>query len=278
MTDAGGELIARAPLVPLRRGAARRPVDAHGGQHRASGSTDGPPGAATWPSPLPLCYLNGVYLPLRTPASPRLDRGFLYAGRRLRGDAGVRRAPVPLRRARRRASGAASPASAMEDPHARGVARHPGHAHRAQRVRRPVRLLAGDARGGVRSQPRAAAESPAHGVRLLRALSAAPAGGAGIRARLRHGTRIRAGHAAISSRPRCSPNVLLRQLAVDAPPARPSCCARELTEASAVRGAWCSAQEVLVPPNSRRIISGTTRVGGGGDGGARQRDPAGSCR
>ena len=76
--------------------------------------------------PLPLCYLNGAYLPLSEARISPLDRGFLYAdgvyevmpvygGRPFR----FARAPGAPRRA-------ASPASSMEDPHtAPRVARHP---------------------------------------------------------------------------------------------------------------------------------------------------------
>ena len=36
-------------------------------------------GALTWPTPLPLCYLNGAYLPLGEARVSPLDRAFLFA-------------------------------------------------------------------------------------------------------------------------------------------------------------------------------------------------------
>ncbi len=120
-----------------------------------------------------------------------LDRGFLYA------DGVYEVMPVyggrPFRFAAHQTRLARSlEGIRMEDPHSvRGVARDPGHADRAQRRRRPVRVLAGHARRRTRAQPRPAAAGAAHGIRLLRAVTGQ------LRSHPRAGRQLRdrAGHA-----------------------------------------------------------------------------------
>ena len=92
--------------------------------------------------PLPICYLNGEYLPLREARISPLDRGFLYGdgvyevmpvygGRPFRFEAHCDRLTRSLSEIR------------MEDPHTRdGVARDHRDAHRAQR-RRPISTCTG---------------------------------------------------------------------------------------------------------------------------------------
>ena len=75
--------------------------------------------------PLPLCYLNGAYLPLREARISPLDRGFLYA------DGVYEVMPVyggrPFRfGAHQERLGRSLAGIRMEDPHTRaGMARHP---------------------------------------------------------------------------------------------------------------------------------------------------------
>ena len=176
--------------------------------------------------PFPLCYLNGEYLPIEEARISPFDRGFLYSGRRLRSDAGVRRPAVPLRRALR-----THDAQPRRDPHggsahARRMARHHRDADRAQRRRRSVRLLAGDARRRARPQSRAAAGHAAHRVCVLRAVSQCRAPTrADERRGLRHGASTRAGRAATSSPCRCSRTCCCGSSRWTRTRARPSCCA-----------------------------------------------------
>ena len=230
--------------------------------------------------PLPLCYLNGEYLPLQRgahlPARPRLP----VRRRRLRGDAGVRRPPVPLRRAPGAPRRAASPASAWRIR------------TRASEWRAILGTLIERNGGGdqyVYWQVTRGAEFGRNHAPLPKIprtvfafcapLPATAAGGAAKRASPASPPRTRAGRAATSSRSRCS---------------RTCCCGSwrstrsagetillrdgELTEASASAVHVVLGGEVLMPPNSRRILPGTTRCGGGGDGGARRRDLPRRCR
>ena len=61
-----------------RRRAARRAVDAHASTPSRCGSTNSRR-AEAMAEPLPICYLNGAFLPLREARISPLDRGFLYA-------------------------------------------------------------------------------------------------------------------------------------------------------------------------------------------------------
>ena len=166
-------------------------------------------------APLPLCYLNGEYLPLAEARISPLDRGFLYA------DGVYEVMPVyggrPFRFAAHQARLARSLAGIrMEDPHsAAAVACDPRHAGRAQRRRRPVRVLAGHARRRTRAQPRPAAECRARCSPSARRCRSAP--------RPRSSSGVSCVTAEDTRWARCDikstallANVLLRQLAVDA--------------------------------------------------------------
>ena len=168
--------------------------------------------------PLPICFLNGEFLPLREARISPLDRGFLYS------DGAYEVTPVyggrPFRFAQHHDRLTRSLKEIrMEDPLSRGsVARPVSRAHRAQRrelVRR-LYICAGDARRRTRPQPRAAAGRAAHGVRVRRAL-AAPAAPAGSKTACPPSRRddTRWARCDIKSVSLLA-NVLLRQLAVDA--------------------------------------------------------------
>ena len=108
--------------------------------------------------PLPICYLNGEFLPFEAARISPFDRGFLF------GDGAYEVMPVyggrPFRFAAHCARLTRSLAAMrMEDPHSDAEWRALfAAAHRKKRRRRPGALLAGHARRGARPQPRAAAE------------------------------------------------------------------------------------------------------------------------
>ena len=211
-------------------------------------------------APLPVCYLNGDYLPLAEARVSPLDRGFLYAdgvyevmpvygGRPFRFAA-------HLERLRRSLAGID-----MEDPHTPGE----------------WRAILG---GLIKRNP-----APADTYLYWQVTRGAEAGR--NHAPLPHIPRtvfafaaplastppevLERGHACVTATDtrwaRCDikstallANVLLRQRAVDANAAETILLrAGELTEASAssVHVVWDGA--VLVPPNSTRILPGTTR-------------------
>ena len=211
--------------------------------------------------PLPLCYLNGAYLPLREARISPLDRGFLYADGVYEVMPVYERAAVSLRRTPGAARRAASRGISMEDPHTPAEWRA---------------ILGGliERNGGgdqyvywqvTRGAEHGRNHAPlprhrAHRVRLLRAAAAEPAERAGKGCRVRDGRRTRAGRAATSSRSRCSPTCCCAQLAVDAAAAETILLREgELMEASASAVHVVLGGEVLMPPNSRRILPGTTR-------------------
>ena len=141
--------------------------------------------------PLPLCYLNGEYLPLPEARISPLDRGFLYGdgvyevmpvygGRPFRFDAHLERLQRSLAGIR------------MEDPHTRAewrtllgtlIERNGGGDQYVYWQVTPRRR--------ARPHARTAAAHPAHRVRLLRA----PAAAAERAPRGRHRLRHRRGHA-----------------------------------------------------------------------------------
>ena len=209
--------------------------------------------------PLPLCYLNGSYLPLAEARISPLDRGFLYAdgvyevmpvygGRPFRFGAHLERLAHSLA------------GISMEDPHSAAewrtilgtlIERNGGA---DQYVYWQV------TRGAQRSRTHAPLP---HIPRTVFAFCAPwPATPAAV---LEHG--VSCVTAADTRWARCDikstallANVLLRQLSVDAD-ASETILLRdgELTEASASAVHVVLGGEVLVPPNSRRILPGTTR-------------------
>ena len=131
VTDASGDG-RRARAAGAAHGRARRrAVDAHDRQHPALVPLVALHWRARMAEPLPLCYLNGEYLPLDEARISPLDRGFLYGdgvyevmpvygGRPFRFDAHLRAADAQPRRdphggsAHRARSGARSSATLIE--------------------------------------------------------------------------------------------------------------------------------------------------------------------
>ena len=212
--------------------------------------------------PLPICFLNGDFLPLREARISPLDRGFLYS------DGAYEVTPVyggrPFRFAQHHDRLTRSLQEIrMDDPLAREAWRE--RVSRADRPQRRSRgrslyICAGDARRRVRPQPRAAARCAAHGVRVRLALA--------------HGARragCENGLPAVTADDtrwaRCDiksvsllANVLLRQLAVDEN-ATETILLRDgqLTDASASSVHVVIGGELRTPPNSWKLLPGTTR-------------------
>jgi len=209
--------------------------------------------------PLPLCYLNGAYLPLAEARISPLDRGFLYA------DAVYEVMPVyrgrPFRFAAHCERLARSLAGIeMEDPHTRAEWRailgtlierngggeqyvywqvtrgaQPGRTH-APLPHIPRTVFAFGA-----PWPPPPADLLEKGIGCVTA------------------TDTRWARCDIKSTALLA-NVLLRQLSVDAAAAETILLRDgELTEASASAVHVVLGGEVLMPPNSRRILPGTTR-------------------
>ncbi|HUJ54305.1 MAG TPA: D-amino acid aminotransferase [Steroidobacteraceae bacterium] len=209
--------------------------------------------------PLPLCYLNGAYLPLCEARISPLDRGFLYA------DAVYEVMPVyggrPFRFAAHGERLARSlTAIAMEDPHTRDEWRAilgtlierngGGDQYVYWQVTRGAQL--GRTHAPLPHVPRTVfafcAPLPVNGADTLeRGVSCVTA------------TDTRWARCDIKSTALLA-NVLLRQLSVDAS-ATETILLRdgELTEASASAVHVVLGGELLMPPNSRRILPGTTR-------------------
>ena len=209
--------------------------------------------------PLPLCYLNGAYLPLTEARISPLDRGFLYA------DAVYEVMPVyrgrPFRFAAHAGRLARSLAGiSMEDPHTR------------EEWRAIIGTLIDRNGGGdcyvywqvTRGAQLGRTHAPLpHIARTVFAFCAPwPAPPADLFER-----GISCVTASDTRWARCDikstallANVLLRQLSVDAD-ASETILLRdgELTEASASAVHVVLGGEVLMPPNSRRILPGTTR-------------------
>jgi D-alanine transaminase len=209
--------------------------------------------------PLPLCYLNGAYLPLRAARISPLDRGFLYAdgvyevmpvydGRPFRFGAHLERL------------GRSLAGISMEDPHTRAEWRTILGA-----------LIEGNGGGDqyVYWQVTRGAEYGRNHAPLPRIERTVFAFCAPLPAN--SSSVLEKGVACITAADtrwaRCDikstallANVLLRQLAVDAA-ATETILLRdgELMEASSSAVHVVLGGEVLMPPNSRRILPGTTR-------------------
>jgi D-alanine transaminase len=209
--------------------------------------------------PLPICYLNGAFLPLREARISPLDRGFLYA------DAVYEVMPVyggrPFRcGAHLERLGRSLAGLRMDDPHTRDEWRAilgglierngGGEQYLYWQVTRGAELGRNHA-----PLPRiertvfafAAPLAPNPPAVLERGVSCVTA------------ADTRWARCDIKSTALLA-NVLLRQLAVEAD-AQETILLRdgELTEASASSVHVVLGGEVLVPPNSRRILPGTTR-------------------
>jgi len=209
--------------------------------------------------PLPLCYLNGAYLPLSDARISPLDRGFLYA------DGVYEVMPVyggrPFRFAAHGERLARSLAAiSMEDPHTREEWRAilgalierngGGDQYVYWQVTRGAQL--GRTHAPLPHIPRTVfafgAPLPLNGPEVLeRGVSCVTA------------VDTRWARCDIKSTALLA-NVLLRQLSVDAA-ASETILLRdgELTEGSASAVHVVLGGEVLMPPNSRRILPGTTR-------------------
>ena len=209
--------------------------------------------------PLPVCYLNGTYLPLREARVSPLDRAFLYA------DAVYEVMPVYAGRAFRFSAHLARLAHSlgaigMEDPHTRAqwqgiftglIERNGGgDQYLYWQVTRGAEY--GRNHAPLPRIPRTvfafAAPLPGNSAAVLEQ------GVACITAADTRWARADIKSTALLA------NVLLRQLAADSG-ATETILLREsqLTEASASSVHVVQAGTVLVPPNSHRILQGTTR-------------------
>jgi D-alanine transaminase len=211
------------------------------------------------PDPLPLCYLNGAYLPLGEARISPLDRGFLYA------DGVYEVMPVyggrPFRFAAHTERLARSLAGiSMDDPHSR------------EEWRAILGTLIARNGGGdqyvywqvTRGAQHGRTHAPLpHIPRTVFAFCAPlPVNSPDV---LEKG--VACVTAADTRWARCDikstallANVLLRQVSVDAAAAETILLRDgELTEASASSVHVVLGGEVLMPPNSRRILPGTTR-------------------
>jgi D-alanine transaminase len=209
--------------------------------------------------PLPLCYLNGAYLPLAEARISPLDRGFLYA------DSVYEVMPVyagrPFRFAAHGERLVRSLAGiSMEDPHTREEWRAilgtlierngGGDCYVYWQVTRGAQL--GRTHAPLPHLPRTvfafcAPFPPLSAATLERGVSCVTA------------ADTRWARCDIKSTALLA-NVLLRQLSVDADAAETILLRDgEVTEASASAVHVVLGGEVLMPPNSRRILAGTTR-------------------
>jgi D-alanine transaminase len=209
--------------------------------------------------PLPICYLNGAFLPLREARISPLDRGFLY------GDGVYEVMPVYGGRPFRFAAhlerlGRSLAGIAMEDPHT------------PQEWRALLGTLIEKNAGGdcylywqvTRGAEYGRNHAPLPRLERTVFAFAAPLGGNSATL-LEHGvscvtaTDTRWARCDIKSTALLA-NVLLRQLAVEAD-AQETILLREgeLTEASSASVFVVLGGEVLVPPQSRHILPGTTR-------------------
>jgi len=209
--------------------------------------------------PLPLCYLDGAYLPLREARISPLDRGFLYAdgvyevmpvygGRPFRFSAHADRLTRSLAALR------------MADPHSRGewhsilgtlVERNGGgdqyvywqvtRGAQYGRTHAPLPEIPRTVFAFCAPLPVATAEQLENGIACITAVDTRWA-------------RCDVKSVALLA------NVLLRQESIDAG-ASETILLRdgELTEASASAVHVVIGKELLTPPNSRRILPGTTR-------------------
>jgi D-alanine transaminase len=209
--------------------------------------------------PLPFCYLNGAVLPLAEARISPLDRGFLYAdgvyevmpvygGRPFRFSAHAERLTRSLAALR------------MDDPHSREewrailgtlIERNGGgdcyvywqvtRGAQNGRTHAPLPDIARTVFAFCAPLPQAGAELLAHGIACITAPDTRWA-------------RCDVKSVALLA------NVLLRQESIDAGAAETILLRDgELTEASASAVHVVIGHEVLTPPNSRRILPGTTR-------------------
>src|SRR6516165_1195726 len=211
------------------------------------------------PQPLPLCYLNGDYLPLAEARISPLDRGFLYA------DAVYEVMPVyggrPFRFAAHTERLSRSLAGiSMEDPHTLDA----WHAILGTLIERNG---GGDqyvywqvSRGAQLGRTHAPLPQIPRTVFAFCAPWPEPPGDLAERGvGCVTATDTRWARCDIKSTALLA-NVLLRQLSVDAAAAETILLREgELTEASASAVHVVLGGEVLMPPNSRRILPGTTR-------------------
>jgi D-alanine transaminase len=209
--------------------------------------------------PLPLCYLNGTYLPLAAARISPLDRGFLYA------DAVYELMPVyagrPFRFAAHGERLTRSLAGiSMEDPHTREEWRAilgglierngGGDCYIYWQVTRGAQL--GRSHAPLPHIPRTVFAFC--GPLTLAAAELLDKGVSCVTAADTRWARCDIKSVALLA------NVLLRQLSVEAAAAETILLRDgELTEASASAVHVVLAGEVLMPPNSRRILPGTTR-------------------
>jgi len=209
--------------------------------------------------PLPLCYLNGAYLPLTEARISPLDRGFLFA------DAVYEVMPVYRGRPFRFAAhaerlGRSLAGIGMEDPHTRAewrailgtlIERNGGgdcyiywqvtRGAQLGRTHAPLPQIPRTVFAFCAPWPRPAEDLAERGISCVTA------------------SDTRWARCDIKSTALLA-NALLRQLSVDAA-AGETILLRdgELTEASASAVHVVLGGEVLMPPNSRRILPGTTR-------------------
>lgn len=209
--------------------------------------------------PLPLCYLNGTYLPLAEARISPLDRGFLYA------DAVYEVMPVyrgrPFRFAAHTERLSRSLAGiSMQDPHTREqwrailgtlIERNGGgdqyvywqvtRGAQLGRTHAPLPDIPRTVFAFCAPWPPPPPDLQEKGIRCVTA------------------TDTRWARCDLKSTALLA-NVLLRQLSVDADSAETILLREgELTEASAAAVHVVLGGEVLMPPNSRRILPGTTR-------------------
>ena len=210
--------------------------------------------------PLPICYLNGDYR-----AAARSARSHRSIAASCSATASMKccpcsRAHVPLSRALRSARAQPDARSASGAAHARGMAGDSRGAHPPQRRRGHVCLRAGHARHGVRAQSRVPGEGDAlqcsrwHRRCPCSATNCARNGLAAITVE-----DFRWGRCDIKSTALLA-NVLMKQHAADAG-AQEAIIVRdgEVLEGSSTSIFVVSNGAVATPPNSRRILPGTTR-------------------
>jgi len=209
--------------------------------------------------PLPLCYLNGAYLPLAEARISPLDRGFLYA------DGVYEVMPVYAGRPFRFTShlerlGRSLAGISMEDPHAPAE----WHAILGTLI---ARNGGGDqyvywqvTRGAEYGRTHAPLPHiPRTVFAFCAPLPVPPAGSLENGVACVTAADIRWAHCDIKSTALLA-NVLLRQLSVEAGSAETILLRDgELTEASASAVHVVLGGQVRVPPNSRHILPGTTR-------------------
>ena len=256
----GGRTVGAYPLHPIDAGRGSRFLRAHGRRREALAALDRFARPHSMADPLPICYLNGEFLPLRDARISPLDRGFLF------GDSVYEVLPVFAGRMFRFREHFDRLARSLGEigipsPHcARAMAHAPRGADPSQRRRRYVCLRAGDARHGVRAQ------SCLSRTRQLRPYSQWPAPLPALTPEQRE-----KGLSAITVEDfrwgRCDikttallANVLMKQQAAEAG-AQEAIIVRngEVLEGASSSVFVVLSGAVITPPNSRSILPGTTR-------------------